>query len=1693
MPANRATRRRLNVEALENRTVPAVFAVTTAADVGAGSLRQAILDANAAPGPDTIEFAIDTGVQTIRPASQLPTITQSVVIDGTTQPRGAAAAGTLLIELDGTDAGVSTVGLNITGPLVTVRGLAVNSFGNVGIFVQGAAAAGAQIEGNYVGLDPTGEVARPNLGSGIQIRSASDVRIVNNVVSANATGIVVGFGTAGRAVVTGNIVGMNAAGTVALPNSGGGVSLTNGGDGGHRLGGTTVAERNYIVGGVSLSGADNIVAGNYIGTNKAGDVRFGGFISVGLSSNLMIGGTTAARNVIVDGVDMLALSSVGTTIQGNYIGTDATGMTRLADSTGVGVGVNGPTSDTTVRGNVIAGSVLVRRNGGGVTAPNRNTVIVGNFIGVAADGTTSLDPSGTGVTIISTGGGVVTGARVGGPAAGDGNVISGFAAGTTTVGAVTIAAAGVTVEGNKIGTNAAGTAAIGNGGNGIAVSAADATVRNNLIAGNGGTGISVASFAATGLIAGNLIGTNVDGTAAIPNDIGIAIGDNGFATIGTDALIVSGNVISGNTRYGIQSRVTTGRPVFIRGNSIGTNAAGDHAVPNGLDGIFVQSASPTGIVIGGSNPDDGNVIGGNAWYGIRIGGGSGNRVLGNWIGVSKSGSPLPNGRDGVLVTDVSSDNVIGGVAPGEGNVIAFNTGRGVWVGTESGSSNLMRNAIRGNAIFYNGGLGIDIGNLGLNPIDPLDSDLGANGLQNRPELLSAQVGAVTTVQGTLQSTPNTTFWLDFYASAADDAEGGRYLGVASVTTDSAGIATFSVTLSAATVAGEVVTATATDPTGNTSEFSIALTPVYNSPPTSSAGGPYTVAEGGSVGLDGSASSDPDQPSGTLAYAWDFDNDGDFDDAIGANPTFSAAGLDGFAGAEVTVRLQVTDSDGATSVSSATVSITNADPVPSIDSISAPRIEGTAITVAGSVTDPAGSNDTLTLAWAVYKDGATTAFATSGDAPVFAFTPSDNGSYRIVLTATDEEGGTATAEQTITVANVVPQDLQITGPTAGTKGQPLAFGGAASDPAEANDPLTFVWSATTGGTTVANGNGGQFEFTPSAPGTYTVTLTVFDDDGGESTVTRTIEVARANPVASDIARTSAEDGVVTFTESDFTAALTELTGNPFTVTVLSLPNHGTLRLGTTVLTAGAVLSSPQLDTLTFTPDADWNGTTAFGWSAADTGLASNSAQVTLAVASVNDAPVAVADAYSVQQGNLLSGAVLANDSDAHAGAPGEDNTPLTAVLVSGPAHAQSFTLNPDGTFTYRPADTYQGADGFTYQTVDSLGAVSDPVTVTINVTSPPAYPVGVTIEDGNILVITGADTNDWVSLTAVGTSPTGSTGIKVQATLNNQWYDLTFARSFALVRIDVKGGNDAVQMASGLTLRADVRAGEGNNYVQTARGDDVVTAGDGNDDINTGAGNDVVNAGNGNNYVDVGDGDNVVTTGTQDDQIRAGIGYDRIIAGGGNDGISVGDGGSLVMAGDGNLWFQGGDGADVLVAGAGSHSIETFAGDDVITTGDGNTYVNAGAGNDVVKTGSGNDSIEAGDGDDLIDAGDGDNYVSGGSGRDVLIGGAGHDNLSGGPGNDLLIGGWAFDYLSGGDDDDILVDGTAALALADDSFLAVLADWDGSEASSTAVRGRLLVSYDPMSRDELNGNAGLDWFWTNDLLDQTDRESGERKN
>jgi titin len=326
------------------------------------------------------------------------------------------------------------------------------------------------------------------------------------------------------------------------------------------------------------------------------------------------------------------------------------------------------------------------------------------------------------------------------------------------------------------------------------------------------------------VIAGNYIGTDVSGSGELGNGGSGLVVSTANNVIG-GATARSRNVISGNDWRGVWLDTPSAVGNLIQNNFIGTDVTGTSALGNLGDGVSVVGAS--GNTIGGAGT--GNLISGNERVGIWIAwGAADNLVAGNLIGTDVTGVlDLGNGLSGVMLDD-APDNIVG--AGGDempdmdaANTIAFNQMDGVLVSQDHAD----RNSIRGNSIHSNMELGIDLGDDGVTPNDFQDEDVGANELQNYPVLSRAEPGAETRVVGVLNSTPNTDFVIDVYASAVADptghGEGQRWLGSFPAHTDVGGDVFFDVSLPASSEPWELFTTTATDPWGNTSEFSAAAT------------------------------------------------------------------------------------------------------------------------------------------------------------------------------------------------------------------------------------------------------------------------------------------------------------------------------------------------------------------------------------------------------------------------------------------------------------------------------------------------------------------------------------------------------------------------------------------------------------------------------------------------------------------------------------------------------------------------------------------------------------------------------------------------------------------------------------------------------------------------------------------------------
>jgi hypothetical protein len=437
----------------------------------------------------------------------------------------------------------------------------------------------------------------------------------------------------------------------------------------------------------------------------------------------------------------------------------------------------------------------------------------------------------------------------------DSTTIKGLAINGCTTSVDLVSGSGGRVEGNFLGTDATGTqrlvdsgqeVVVGFGVTGAFVGGPTPAARNILTA--CGVAVSVVAGNAGATVQGNLINLAVGGEALLTPPCPSTT----FPIVvnGTGAQIV-GNALAG----GANGVFLQGSGNTARGNFIGTDATGTVLFGLSQSGMDVSGTDHT---VGGAAPGDGNVIAGAAFYqGLSIAG-SGHTVWGNFIGTDVTGT-LDLGNTRIGVNAGGTNNAIGGILPGQGNVIAFNGGTlgnsaGIYVGGQQ--IRIRGNRIYGNKTVSNDGLGIDLiaaGNSGVTPNDPGDVDADANGLQNYPILTSAgpaaPQGAGTHIEGVLNSAASTTYDIDFYANPScasrpqEYLEGQDYIGTTQVTTDGSGNAIIDVTLAAVVENGSRITATATDPAGNTSEFSQRLIFAMNPAAGPPAGGTSVTITG----------------------------------------------------------------------------------------------------------------------------------------------------------------------------------------------------------------------------------------------------------------------------------------------------------------------------------------------------------------------------------------------------------------------------------------------------------------------------------------------------------------------------------------------------------------------------------------------------------------------------------------------------------------------------------------------------------------------------------------------------------------------------------------------------------------------------------------------------------------------------------
>ena len=547
MAMDMATAGVCHLEGLEDRKLLSTYVVTSILDNASGpaipgSLRDAISQANANPGQDVIEFNIPgSGVQTISLLAALPTLSDAVVIDGTTQP---GYVGMPLISVNGLNAGANVDGFVVAGGDSTINGLAINNFKS-GAGIRIITLGNDTIQNSYIGIDPTGTFAM-----------------------GNADGIVV--------TTLGNYIGTAGEGNVISGNSGNGIRISG-------------AAGNFVDG--------NAISSNMIGTDAAGANAVGNGTGILLD---YVSNTVVSANLISgnsnNGIKLCNSKGVVNAIYANLIGTDATGMIAMGNSgNGIAIINSGGIYDagtSTVIGGILIGGAgangnLISSNAGdGILLDNASYVqIQGNYIGTNRPGASTTDLNGSFLGNFGSGISLLNGSAgnlIGGPTAGARNLIDGSFGNNITIN--TGGTASNLIQGNYIGLDASGTIGIAGFGNNIEVDSAGASILNNVISASIANGINLMAAA---IVQGNLIGTMADGVSPLPNiSDGIRISSTG-SIIGGNAS-GQGNTIAFNGANGIN--VVNGTANRIQRNSIYGNVKLGIDLNN--DGITPNGASP---------------------------------------------------------------------------------------------------------------------------------------------------------------------------------------------------------------------------------------------------------------------------------------------------------------------------------------------------------------------------------------------------------------------------------------------------------------------------------------------------------------------------------------------------------------------------------------------------------------------------------------------------------------------------------------------------------------------------------------------------------------------------------------------------------------------------------------------------------------------------------------------------------------------------------------------------------------------------------------------------------------------------------------------------------------------------------------------------------------------------------------------
>ena len=537
----------------------------------------------------------------------------------------------------------------------------------------------------------------------------------------------------------------------------------------------------------------------------------------------------------------------------------------------------------------------------------------------------------------------------------------------------------------------------------------------------------------------------------------------------------------------------------------------------------------------------------------------------------------------------------------------------------------------------------------------------------------------------------------------------------------------------------------------------------------------------------------------------------------------------------------------------------------------------------------------------------------------------SGADSFTYTVDDGNGGTDTATVTINVepdvtANQPPVANADTAVT--DEDTAIVVDVLANDTDPDTDPLdvTAVTQGTNG-SVVINGDG-TVTYTPDANFFGTDSFSYDVTDGTEtvsSTVDVTVNAVNDAPIVNNNGTSLDEDTSITLTAAMLEALDIDNTPAELVFSLNAIPVNSDLQLNGVNLTVSDSFTMQDIldGVVTFTPNADENGSFAFDFTLSDGEAVLTSQMFMINVNPINDNPVAADDSFSGDRDQDIVGNVLTDNGN---GVDSDIDLDTLSVVPQSFTTAQGgiVTLLANGDFTYAPESFFVGDDSFDYELTDGQGGSAfGTVSLTLNALAG---------DDA------GTDGDDTIS-------QGNGDGVVLGGAGND----------------DLDGGNGS-DVVSG---------GSGNDTLNGANGNDTVLGGSGDDALQGGNGGDTLDGGSGDDTLDGGNGSDTIAGGEGNDIIDGDNGNDNIDGGAGDDVIDAGNGGDTVFGGAGNDTIVGFNGSDIVDGGSGNDTIDLGNGNDVAVGGDGDDFISGGNGSDTLYGGDGLDTLIGGFGSDTF--------------------------------------------------------------------------------------------------------------------------------